>query len=35
VGLLLVSRRELDDLRRIFGRLDLFDRVVTENGAVL
>jgi HAD superfamily hydrolase (TIGR01484 family) len=33
--LLLVSGRELDDLRRVFGRLDLFDRVVTENGAVL
>jgi hypothetical protein len=33
--LLLVTGRELDDLRRVFSRLDLFDRVVAENGALL
>src|SRR5262245_37756848 len=33
--LILVTGRELDDLRRVFSRLDLFDRVVAENGAVL
>ena len=33
--LLMVSGRELDDLRRIFARLDLFERVVVENGALL
>ena len=33
--LILVTGRELDDLRRVFDRLDLFDRVVAENGAVL
>jgi HAD superfamily hydrolase (TIGR01484 family) len=32
---LLVTGRELRDLQRIFPRLDLFDRVVAENGAVL
>ena len=31
----LVTGRELDDLRAIFERLDLFDAVVAENGAVL
>jgi HAD superfamily hydrolase (TIGR01484 family) len=31
----LVTGRELDDLERAFDRLDLFDRVVAENGAVL
>lgn len=33
--LLLVTGRELEDLGRVFPRLDLFDRVVAENGAVL
>lgn len=33
--LVLVTGRELDDLRRIFPQLSLFDRVVAENGAVL
>lgn len=32
---LLVTGRELRDLQRVFPRLDLFDRVVAENGAVL
>jgi hypothetical protein len=33
--LILVTGRELDDLQRAFSRLDLFDRVVVENGALL
>ncbi|MER5325393.1 HAD-IIB family hydrolase [Streptosporangium roseum] len=33
--LLLVTGRQIDELRRDFGRLDLFDRIVAENGAVL
>jgi len=33
--LLLVTGRELEDLQRGFTRLDLFDRVVAENGGVL
>lgn len=33
--LVLATGRELDDLRRLAPRLDLFDRVVAENGAVL
>jgi HAD superfamily hydrolase (TIGR01484 family) len=33
--LLLVTGRELEDLRSVFPRLDLFDRVVVENGALL
>ena len=33
--LLLVSGRELDDLRRVFEPLHVFDRVVAENGALL
>ena len=33
--LLLVTGRELGDLRSTFSRLDLFHRVVAENGAVL
>jgi HAD superfamily hydrolase (TIGR01484 family) len=33
--LLLVSGRELDDLRAVCPRLDLFSRVVAENGGVL
>ncbi len=34
-ALILVTGRELDDLRSIFPRLDLFDRVVAENGALV
>ena len=33
--LLLVTGRELDDLLRVFPRVDLFDLVVAENGALL
>ncbi len=33
--LLLVTGRELPDLVRVFDRLDLFDRIVAENGALL
>ncbi|HMY76438.1 MAG TPA: HAD family hydrolase, partial [Blastocatellia bacterium] len=33
--LILVTGRELDDLMNIFSRLDLFDRVVAENGALI
>jgi hydroxymethylpyrimidine pyrophosphatase-like HAD family hydrolase len=33
--LVLVTGRELEDLSHVFPRLDLFDRVVAENGAVL
>ncbi|HWR54756.1 MAG TPA: HAD-IIB family hydrolase [Bryobacteraceae bacterium] len=33
--LLLVTGRELDDLLSVFPRIDLFDRVVAENGALL
>lgn len=33
--LIMVTGRELGDLRRAFPRLDLFDRVVAENGALL
>lgn len=33
--LILVTGRELADLERVFSRLDLFDSVVAENGAVL
>lgn len=33
--LLLVSGRELEDLQRVFHQLELFDRVVLENGALL
>lgn len=32
--LLLVTGRELPDLMRVFRRLDLFERVVAENGAL-
>ena len=31
----LVTGRELDDLKTVFDRLDIFDRVVAENGALL
>ena len=33
--LVMVTGRELPDLRRVFDRLDLFDAVVAENGALL
>ena len=33
--LVLVTGRQLEDLQRIFPRLDMFERVVAENGAVL
>src|SRR5688572_9893587 len=33
--LILVTGREFEDLQRVFSRLDLFDSVVVENGAVL
>ena len=33
--LILVTGRELPDLQRVFPRLDLFDLVVAENGALL
>jgi hydroxymethylpyrimidine pyrophosphatase-like HAD family hydrolase len=33
--LLLVTGRELDDLLRVFPHIDLFERVVAENGALL
>ena len=33
--LVLVTGRELEDLQRVFVRLNLFERVVAENGAVL
>jgi hydroxymethylpyrimidine pyrophosphatase-like HAD family hydrolase len=33
--LILVTGRQLDDLARVFPRLDLFHRVVAENGALL
>jgi HAD superfamily hydrolase (TIGR01484 family) len=33
--LILVTGREIDDLQTVFDRLDLFDRVVAENGALL
>ena len=33
--LILVTGRELPDLKRVFPRLDLFDRVVAENGGLL
>ena len=33
--LLLVTGRDLPDLQRVFDRLDLFDLVVAENGALL
>src|SRR5215510_5858180 len=33
--LIMVTGRELNDLQQNFSRLDLFDRVVAENGALL
>src|SRR5215510_5881286 len=33
--LILVTGRDLPDLRRVFAELDLFDLIVAENGALL
>jgi HAD superfamily hydrolase (TIGR01484 family) len=33
--LVMVTGRELPDLQSVFERLDLFDRVIAENGALL
>jgi hydroxymethylpyrimidine pyrophosphatase-like HAD family hydrolase len=33
--LVLVTGREIDDLLRVFDRVELFDRIVAENGALL
>jgi len=33
--LILVTGREIDDLLKVFPRIDIFDRVVAENGALL
>src|SRR5437763_10382674 len=33
--LILVTGREIDDLIKVFPRLDLFDRIVAENGALV
>ena len=33
--LILVTGRELDDLLKVFPHLEIFDRVVAENGALL
>jgi hydroxymethylpyrimidine pyrophosphatase-like HAD family hydrolase len=33
--LVLVTGREIEDLQRVFPRLELFDRVVAENGALI
>ncbi len=33
--LVLVTGREIDDLQKVFHRLDLFERVVAENGALI
>ena len=33
--LILVTGRQLDDLQQTFPHLDLFDRVLAENGALL
>src|SRR5262245_9458121 len=33
--LVMVTGRELDDLQKVFPRLDLFERIVAENGALL
>jgi HAD superfamily hydrolase (TIGR01484 family) len=34
-NLILVTGREIDDLKTVFSRLDLFQRIVAENGALL
>ena len=33
--LILVTGRELPDLKRVFPKLQIFDRVVAENGALI
>ena len=33
--LLLVTGRQMEDLQRVFPRLELFDRIVAENGALI
>jgi HAD superfamily hydrolase (TIGR01484 family) len=33
--ILLATGRHLDDLRRVFPKIDIFDRIIAENGAVL
>jgi HAD superfamily hydrolase (TIGR01484 family) len=33
--LVLVTGREIDDLQKVFDRMDLFERVVAENGALI
>lgn len=33
--LILVTGREIDDLKSVFSRISLFDRIVAENGAVM
>jgi phosphoglycolate phosphatase (TIGR01487 family) len=33
--LIMVTGRQLDELKQIFDRLDLFDRIVAENGALI
>ena len=33
--LVLVTGREIDDLQTVFDRVDLFERVVAENGALI
>ena len=33
--LVLVTGREIDDLQKVFDRIDLFERVVAENGALI
>src|SRR5262245_55670319 len=34
-NLILVTGREVDNLKKIFSRLDLFERIVAENGGLL
>src|SRR5689334_14982410 len=33
--IILVTGRELDDLKRVFPRFNVFDRIVAENGALI
>src|SRR5262245_43917038 len=35
IKLVMVTGRDLPDLHRVFSSLDLFDRIVAENGALL
>src|SRR5262245_29410644 len=34
-SLILVTGRQIDDLKTVFSRFDLFERIVAENGALL